>query len=71
MVSSNWLHFCRVFISFNNQENAQKMISGEDYLPTAVYRWALQDYAAAKQWIDAQADSPAKAAALKKLEPRK
>lgn len=41
----------------------------EDYLPTAVYRWALQDYAAAKQWIDAQADSPAKAAALKKLEP--
>jgi hypothetical protein len=45
------------------------VIEQEDYLPTAVYRWALQDYAAAKQWIEAQADSPAKAAALKKLEP--
>lgn len=41
----------------------------EDYLSTAVYRWALQDYAAAKQWTEAQADSPAKAAAMKKLEP--
>jgi organic radical activating enzyme len=39
----------------------------EDYLPEAVYRWALRDYAAAKQWIEAQVDSSAKAEALQKL----
>jgi hypothetical protein len=37
------------------------------HLPEAVHRWALFDYNAAKAWIDTQADSPAKAAALKKL----
>ncbi len=40
----------------------------EDYLPAAIYRWALRDYAAAKQWIEEQVDTPAKAAALQKLQ---
>jgi len=37
-------------------------------LPEAVYKWALQDYAAARQWLDALPDSPAKVASLQKLE---
>ena len=40
----------------------------ETLLPKAVYAWALNDYASARKWLEAQTDSPAKTAALKKLE---
>ena len=40
----------------------------ENLLPQAVYKWALQDYAAARQWLSAQADTQAKAAAVKMLD---
>lgn len=39
----------------------------EIHLPDAVYGWAVWDYAAAKQWLDAQPDSPAKTQALEKI----
>lgn len=40
----------------------------EIHLPGAVYGWAMWDYAAAKQWLDAQPDSEAKRQALQKIE---
>lgn len=42
----------------------------EIHLPNAVYGWAEWDYAAAKQWLDAQPDSPAKTQALEKISGR-
>lgn len=41
----------------------------EAHLPEAFYQWALRDYTNAKQWLDTQADSSAKSAALKKIQP--
>lgn len=40
----------------------------EMHLPDAVHGWANWDYAAAKQWLDAQPDSEAKNQALQKIE---
>ncbi len=40
----------------------------EIHLPEAVYGWAKHDYAAAKQWLEAQPDSEAKTQALQKIE---
>jgi hypothetical protein len=40
----------------------------EMHLPDAVHGWANWDYAAAKQWLDAQPDSEAKSQALQKIE---
>lgn len=37
------------------------------FLPEATYRWGLQDFAAAKKWLESQADSTAKDASLKRL----
>jgi hypothetical protein len=49
---------------------SEKMTAEENetFLPKAVYAWALNDFASARKWLDAQAASPAKAAAIKKLE---
>jgi hypothetical protein len=40
----------------------------EIHLPEAVYGWAKHDFAAAKQWLEAQPDSEAKTQALQKIE---
>lgn len=40
----------------------------EMHLPAAVYGWAMRDYAAAKQWLDAQPESEAKRQALQRIE---
>ena len=66
LVVKNWTYS-------NPQEAAgylvrEVAVEQEDMLPEAVYKWALQDYAAARQWLDALPDSPAKVAALQKLE---
>lgn len=39
----------------------------EIHLPDAVYSWAMWDYTAAKAWLDAQPDSPAKTQAMEKI----
>jgi hypothetical protein len=49
----------------NEKSTAEEKV---DLLPNAVYAWALNDYASARKWLDAQTDSPAKVAALQKIE---
>jgi hypothetical protein len=62
-------------LTTNNPQSASEYIitkglidEQENLLPQAVYQWALRDYAAARQWLSAQHDTPAKAAAVKMLD---
>ncbi len=67
-------HVIQTWTDSDPQEAAQYIVTKStteeqgDLLPQAVYAWALNDFASARKWLEAQTDSPAKTAALKKLE---